>query len=132
MQQLLEVPDYYKYRRYPAKVEGRAGHFNVWARDAVHVNPEHVTWSPETVAIVAKEYQNDEWHAERAEQAGRPEVQVGEIVSLGGIVIEVPKRAAQYVDGVPCTVIADHTKCRSRRCMNPAQAHTCPRLEWPS
>jgi hypothetical protein len=103
---LQQVSDYYSqqyhYLRYPAKVGGRAGHFAVWSRDVERPNPEHVTWSPEIVAIVAESYRTPEWHAERAEQAARPSLAPGDIVRLGGVVIEVPKRAAEYVSGVPC------------------------------
>lgn len=107
--ELQESPDYYSqqynYRRYPAKVGGRAGTFCVWSRDVKRPNPDLVTWDPETVMLVAREYQNAEWHAERAEKANRPEVAVGDHVVLGDVVAEVPKRATQYVSHVPCPVV---------------------------
>lgn len=106
MQELTEVPDYYSqhyhYLRYPAKVGRRAGAFCVWSRDVKRPNPEHVTWDPETAVLVSQEYQNEQWKAERAERASRPEVEVGEVVRLGGVVVEVPRRALQYVSHVPC------------------------------
>lgn len=130
---LTAVPDYYSeqyhYERFPAKVAGRAGYFAVWSRTVDRPNPNHVTWSPETVAIVAESYRNEAWYAERAEQAARPDVAVGDQVRLGDVVIVVPKRAAQYVDGVPCEVVgAEHEDCKPGRCFNPAKAHTCPML----
>ena len=109
---LVAVPDYYSehyhFERYPAKVAGRPGYFCVWSREVDRPNPEHVTWSPEIVALVSRDYQNDAWHAERAEKASRPELQVGEVVNLGGLLVTVPRRAAEYVDGVPCPVLESH------------------------
>ena len=108
---LTPVPDYYSeqynYERFPAKVNGRSGHFAVWSRDVARPNPEHVTWSPTTAVLVSEAYQNEAWHAERAERAARPDVKVGDIVRLGKVVIMVPKRAAEYVDGVPCQVLGE-------------------------
>lgn len=107
---LTAQPDYYSeqyhYVRYPAKVNGRAGHFAVWSRDVERPNPAHVTWSPEVTAIVAEHYRTPEWHAERAEQAARPEVQVNDMVRLGDVVIGVPRQAGQNYTGVPCPEVA--------------------------
>lgn len=111
---LDETPDYYSgeyhYRRYPANVPtGRgynaAGHFAVWSRDVDRPNPEHVTWTPETVALVAKSYQTPQWQAEQDEKRARPVVQVGDLVQLGDLVIQVPPRVREYVYGVPCPVV---------------------------
>jgi hypothetical protein len=112
---LTSTPDRYSetyhYDRYPASIPARgadfarAGAFKVWSRDVERPNPEHVTWSPELVVLVAEQYQTPAWHAERAERAARPEVQVGELVVLGHLLVEVPARAAEYVDGVPCKVV---------------------------
>lgn len=111
---LTDTPDYYSehytYRRFPARIAGRngivrAGTFCVWARDVERPNPEHVTWSPELACIVAREYQTPEWHAERAERAERPLVEVGQQVRLGDVVITVPERARENVDSVPCPVL---------------------------
>lgn len=103
---LIEVPDYYSrtysYRRYPAKVAGRAGTFCVWSRDVERPNPNHVTWDPETAVLVAREYQNEAWVAEQVEKRSRPEVAVGDTVVLGDVTITVPKRATEYVSHVPC------------------------------
>lgn len=110
---LNEVPDYYSaqytYQRYPAKVAGRAGTFAVWSRDVERPNPEHVTWSPETVVLVSERYRNEEWRAEQAEKAARPDLTVGQLVRVGDLVVEVPKRAAEYVSGVPCKVVGAYT-----------------------
>lgn len=109
--ELQEVADYYStqyhYLRYPAKVGGRPGYFAVWNRDVKRPNPEHVTWSPDTVAIVAAHYRTDAWHAEQAEKAGRPEVAIGDVIRLGSVTIEVPRRAAEYVSGVPCKEVTE-------------------------
>lgn len=109
--ELSETADYYSqqyhYRRYPAQVHGRAGAFCVWSRDVERPNPEHVTWSPETAVLVSREYQNEAWHAERAERARRPAVSIGDTVRLGDVVITVPRRATQYVDHVPCPVVTE-------------------------
>jgi hypothetical protein len=110
--ELQSVPDYYSeqynYERFPAKVAGRAGHFAVWSRDVARPNPDHVTWSPETAVLVDRSYQNESWHAERADRAARPDVAVGDHVQVGNLIIEVPKRAAEYVDGVPCKVVDEN------------------------
>lgn len=108
---LTEVPDYYSghysFQRYPAKVNGRPGHFAVWSRDVERPNPNHVTWSPELVAILAEEYHTEQWKAEQAEKASRPELAVGDHVRLGDLVVEVPRRAGEYVDSVPCPVVEE-------------------------
>jgi hypothetical protein len=112
---LTEQPDYYSeqysYRRFPANVPtGRgynaAGHFAVWSRDVERPNPQHVTWSPDTVALVAESYRTPEWHAEQAEKRARPVVDVGDLVRLGDLVIEVPRRVREYTYGVPCKVVS--------------------------
>lgn len=103
------VPDHYSetyhYTRYPAKVGGHPGAFKVWDRDVDRPNPDHVTWSPDTVVIVGESYRTAEWHAERAEQAARPNLGIGDKVRLGDLVVTVPSRAAEYIDGVPCPAV---------------------------
>jgi len=115
---LTETPDYYSeqynYQRFPAKIEipfhrgnyFRAGHFCVWSRDVERPNPTHVTWTPEATVIVADKYRNEQWHAERAEQAARPIIEVGQTLRLNDVVIVVPKRAREHVSHVPCDVVA--------------------------
>lgn len=108
---LDEQPNYYSeqyhYRRYPARIAGgRPGQFCVWSRTVDRPNPNHVTWDPEIIAIVA--HHDDAWHAERAEQDARPLVAVGDRIRLGDLVIEVPRRATDYVSHVPCTVVGEY------------------------
>lgn len=111
---LTHTPDYYsdeyKYLRYPAQVDtGRGypehGTFQVWLDFANRNCSAEVTWSPETVALVAKEYQNEAWHAERAERAARPLVERLQLVRCGDLVVEVPKRAGTYTTGIPCRIV---------------------------
>lgn len=118
--ELTEVPDYYSdhyhYRRYPAKIEirmrdgrsyFRSGSFDVWSREVERPNPDHVTWNPDPAVLVSERYRNAAWHAERAEKAARPEIEVGQRVKLGGLIVEVPRRANQNVSHVPCKVIEE-------------------------
>jgi len=111
---LTETPDYYSeqyhYQRFPANVPtGRgyneAGTFCVWSRDVERPNPTHVTWDPETAVLVAAEYQNAAWHAERDEKRSRPVIERGDLVVLGDLVVKVPRRAGTYTSHVPCEVV---------------------------
>lgn len=92
-----EYSERYHYTRHPAQVEGRRGHFAVWSREVDRPNPHHVTWTPDLVVISR--------YPDHGRRVDLPTLTIGQQVRLGDLVIEVPRRAAEYVSHVPCVVI---------------------------